>query len=155
MIQLLASRGYAIVPEAARMIIEEEQLAQSTALPWADLRAFQDRVVERQLELEGSVTTDAFADRSIVDGYAYSRYGGIEPPPLIAAHAPGRYAKVFLLDPLPHYINDAQRWETQEFRAAIQPLIEAAYREFGYHPIAVPVLPPEERVECILSRLQD
>ena len=43
-VEILARRGYAIVPEAARMIIEEERLKDSDVLPWKNLSLFQIEV---------------------------------------------------------------------------------------------------------------
>jgi predicted ATPase len=68
-IELLAMKGYKIVPEAARMIIEEEKLVESDAVPWKNLQLFQEKVAARQLELESVVKGDViFLDRGIIDG---------------------------------------------------------------------------------------
>lgn len=156
LVELLAVQGKKIVREAARAVIAQEQAKDSDCLPWRDLKKFQERVAQMQWDAEqAAVGQEAFLDRSLVDGYAYSKYGGVEPPSLVAEHARSRYAKVFLLEPLPEYVNDTQRRETREFRETIQPLIRAAYEEFGYEPIDVPVLPPQERIDfiqkCILK----
>jgi predicted ATPase len=41
----LARRGHASVPEPGRRVVREEQAKGGTALPWADVRAFVDRIV--------------------------------------------------------------------------------------------------------------
>ena len=41
----LARRGHATVPEPGRRVVREEQASGGTALPWADTRAFVDRIV--------------------------------------------------------------------------------------------------------------
>ena len=46
-IEILSSRGYEIVPEAARIIIEEEQINDSDALPWKNLKKFQNLVAQK------------------------------------------------------------------------------------------------------------
>jgi len=106
-IEILASRGYTVVPEAARLIIEEERLKDSDILPWKNLAKFQEKLVVRQLELESSVKSEViFLDRGIVDGYAYCKDGNIPSPQLILDNAKNRYYKVFLLDPLNIYKKD-------------------------------------------------
>ena len=155
LIELLAAQGRLVVPEAARVVLAEEKQKDSDRLPWRDLSKFQERVAQLQWEFEQAAWgQEAFLDRSFIDAYAYSTYGAVEPPALIEKHARNRYKKVFLLDPLPDYVNDAQRWETQAFRDAIHPLIALAYEHFGYEPVDVPVFPPQERLAFLLANLR-
>ena len=157
-IELLRKRGYTVVDETAREIIEREMAKGSDVLPWKNLKAFQDSVFARQLEKEtragesvGSIPI--FLDRSIVDGYAYSVLGNVFPVSDIARLAPGRYTKVFLLERLPDYVTDTSRIEDLQFAKDIHAEILKAYREFGYEVVHVPVLPPEERVDFIIRNL--
>lgn len=153
-ISLLSSAGYTIVPETARLIIEEEQRKRSDILPWKDLQKFQDVVAERQIHLETYANGDiVFQDRSIVDGYGYSMLGGVKPHDLIEKVARERYEKIFLLDPLPDYKNDTSRIENAKEAGKIHTAIVLAYEYFDYEPITVPVMTPEERMEYILQRL--
>ena len=152
----LSARGFRTLPEAARQVIEEELAAASDRLPWKDLAAFQQRVVRLQLEWEDGLNDGndiIFLDRSIIDGHSYSRHGGAETPAEIAHHARGRYDRVFVLEPLPTYENDACRRETKEEQVVIHNLVIEDYRSFGYEPIFVPVLPVEERADYILKYL--
>ncbi len=154
-IEILASRGHKVVPEAARMIMEEEKMKGSDALPWINLQSFQELVAERQLKLE-EMDTEAvtFHDRGIVDGYGYSILGKVKPPEIIEKLGRGRYEKVFVLDPLPFYENDTSRWEDKDEGLKIHLAIIDAYKHSGYKPVSVPVLPPEERVNFILSHIE-
>jgi predicted ATPase len=153
-IEILASMGYSVAPEIARMVIEEERIKDSDVLPWKDLKKFQEKVAGKQVEMEDSILADVvFLDRSVIDGYGYSKLGNIAPPILIEKVAKGRYEKIFVLDPLPHFENDGLRFENHEEAKIIHQAIIDAYKHFGYDPIFVPVLPPQERVEYILDRI--
>lgn len=155
-IEILRKRGYRVVDETAREIIEREMAKGSEVLPWKDLQEFQVQVFLRQSEKESSVLESSgqtFLDRSIIDGYAYCALGKVTPSPEIVHLSPGRYAKVFLLERLPGYITDESRIEDLQFAKDIHSEIEKTYRSFGYEVIHVPVLNQEARVDFILRRL--
>jgi predicted ATPase len=157
LIELLASKGFAIVPEASRSIIEEEKIKGSENLPWKNLAGFQALVAKRQLEAEEEAFKGknecVFLDRGIVDGKAYSIYGKTIHEPIIDASALKRYDKIFILDKLPEYKNDAERVEDHAFAQEIHDLLYKTYKDFGYEPILVPVLPPKERLEFVLRNI--
>jgi predicted ATPase len=150
-VEILARRGYAIVPEAARMIIEEERLKDSDVLPWKNLSLFQIEVAKRQLATEKEIGEGVtFLDRSLIDGYAYCLLGNVEPPPGIAAHVRGRYENIFILEPLGTYIRDESRIEGERTGSEIHERIREVYKEFGYELISIPPLLPEQRADYIL-----
>src|ERR1700733_13413501 len=105
LMEILASRGYAIVPETSRIIIEEEKIKKSDALPWKDVQRFQELVAKRQIKAERECTVEtAFLDRSLIDGYAYCILSKVHVSTILVENlrtkdnAP-RYDKVFILDP--------------------------------------------------------
>lgn len=153
-VEILARRGYAIAPEAARLIIEKERLKDSDILPWKNLSLFQIEVAKRQLatekELGDGVT---FLDRSLIDGYAYCLLGNVEPPPGIAAHFRGRYENIFILEPLGAYIKDESRIEGERTGLEIHEKIREVYKEFGYELISIPPLLREQRADYILNHV--
>lgn len=154
-IEILASRGYTVVPEAARMIIEEEMLKKSDALPSKNIGAFQKLVAQRQLDLENKTKGEiVFYDRGIVDGYAYCKIGNAPVPQLILDNAKERYDNIFFLESLGLYIEDGIRSRAFEDAEKVHSGIKEAYYEFGYDPITVPVLSPEERVDFILGKIK-
>ncbi|MEN9614508.1 MAG: hypothetical protein RLZZ347_815 [Candidatus Parcubacteria bacterium] len=155
-IEILRKRGCKVVDETAREIIEREMAKGSEVLPWKDLQEFQVQVFKRQSEKEMGVLESprpVFLDRSIIDGYAYCVLGKVSPSLEIARLAPGRYAKVFLLERLPGYITDESRVEDLQFAKDIHVMIEKVYRDFGYEVVQVPILESEERVDFILKYL--
>ncbi len=152
---LLKGLGYSVVPEAARQIIEVELGSGGNALPWKNNQHFQEKVFDFQVRAE-DVFMDGhvFHDRGIVDGHGYAMHFGIQVPEGIVKHGRGRYDKVFLLDPLPVYINDTERRENQEEAKRIHQAIVDAYVHYGYELIYVPDLgSPEARVKFILDRI--
>jgi len=157
LIDILASRGYTVVSEAARMIIEEEQSAGSEALPWKDLATFQTKVVQRQLDLESETVGDVvFFDRGILDGYGYCVQKGMPIPQIILDkidQVGERYDKIFVLEALPGYKLDKIRFEDEKTATDIHNAIVDAYKKFGYEPILVPAFPPEQRADFIVSNI--
>ncbi len=146
----LARRGHKTVPEAARMIIQEEQSKPNGILPWTDLIGFQYLVLNRQIDLEKNLG-DGFLDRAI-DGIAYCRLGGIKvPKELIYFAKTNRYDKILLLDQLP-YKQDSERREDPALAKKIHDEIFRVYTDFGYSPIRIPVRPVGERVDIILDK---
>jgi len=155
-LEILAYKGFQTTPEAARLIIDKELLQKdSDCLPWKNIPKFQNSVSELQLKLENAITTGiVFSDRGIVDGYAYSQIDKIPVPEVILKEGRNRYDFVFFLDRLPCYQKDNSRREDIQKATQIQQAIKSAYVKFGYTPISVPVLSPEERVDFILKYLK-
>jgi len=155
-LEILAHRGYEIVPEAARLIIERESLKDSDCLPWKNTQKFQNAVCNLQLNLEDAIREGiVFSDRGLIDGYAYAKVDRIQAPEEIIQKGRGRYEKVFLLEPLPNYQKDNSRREDLNKAKTLHEAIRSAYIEFGYNLIEVPVLSPEKRADFILNKLKD
>lgn len=157
-LQEFEKRGYVTIPEAGRSVILEEQLKEHGIFPWTNLYEFQRLVTRRQGELEAEMLTGkeglAFLDRGLIDNLAYCQQGGIAvPPELWAAIARADYAGVFLLSLLSNYHTDAERKEDEKTAAQLHTLIEFAYREHGFAPVTVPVLPPHQRADFILNSI--
>jgi predicted ATPase len=156
LIEILASRGYTIVPEAARKIIEQKRVQDSSYVPRKDLFHFQTLVAEEQLKNEAAITSfPAFLDRGLVDGYAYSLMNNISVPDSIEAHARNRYAHVFVLDPLPSYERDHVRHEHKTLAERIHEEIRKAYTHYGYTCTTVPVFASsDERADFVLRHVK-
>ena len=142
------------MPETARIIIEEEQEKNSDILPWKDLMFFQEKVVLKQVQMESEISeTHVFLDRGILDSYAYSKLGNVSAPLHAYQDAHSRYIQVFILELLPGYTPDTVRKETADYRHQIHQALFDAYEQFGYAPIVVPILSPENRAEFILRHI--
>ena len=144
----LGKRGYEIIPEAARQIIQEQQPA--GILPWTNFSAFEELVLVRQLHLEDRIMTEnAILDRGILDAIAYCKVGNAQVPQLLYGHQlRDRYTHTFLLEQLP-YRQDAERKETPEQATTMHNAIAQAYRDYGYNLILIPVMSVKERADLI------
>ena len=153
-LNILMGRGYAVLTETARVIIEKEVAKGSDVLPWKDPKKFQEAVARKQLwqEFFAKRSEVLFLDRGVVDGAGYAVLEKVATPKIITWFGKNRYDKIFLLDPLPFYELDDSRMEDQAFAYAVHEEIRKAYIRFGYEVIPVPVLPPEERTDFILER---
>ena len=110
-----------------------------------------------QIEQEGAIDRQAlvFLDRALPDALAYYRFLGLRPDAdYLSMLRPGVYRAVFVLDLLP-LAKDYARTEDSAAQTEIHRLLTEVYTELGYRPIAVPALPPQERVDFILAALVD
>lgn len=154
-IEALKKRGFKIIREASRILIDEQNKKKGDLVPWKRLFDFNVKLAELQIELESQAKEGIyFADRGIIDALAYCEWGAIAVPPnLQEAVKKARYDKVFLLQPLPHYEKDPIRQDTREDQKKLHSLIKKAYQKHGYEVIEVPPWSVEERVEFILKEI--
>ncbi len=155
LLNFLSTKGYQVVQEASTIIMKEEK-EKGNPRPWDDLMYFQNRLLEKQLELESKLDLlpQAFVDRGIVDGIAYCKLFKSNPPPiLIEKIKQNRYAGIFMLDFLPFYTTDSVRFESYKVVRKIQILLKEAYESFGYHVINVPNFEIGIRAEFVLSKI--
>ncbi|MBT8494355.1 MAG: ATP-binding protein [Deltaproteobacteria bacterium] len=164
LVQELAARGFATVPEAAMIVIDElnQELGVEEQKVWrrSHLSEFQTRVLRKQLELEASVEADrgqpVFMDRGCLDGLAYCTHFRVEPPAALLAVAEGkRYDQVFVLDTLDDFVfrSDEGRTSNQETSVALGAALEQTYQGHGYSPIRVAAHPVAARVDLVLSTI--
>ena len=153
-LQELEKRGYIVIYESARDIIDEEMNKGKTL---AEIRkdelAFQKIVLKRKIGIEQKLSPDEliFFEWGIPDSLAYYELCGLAKDAEIEqAVIRSSYKKVFLLDLL-NYEKDYARTENKKEVEQIQRLLEESYQEFPL--VYVPVLTLEERADYILHRL--
>ncbi|MQG04902.1 MAG: ATP-binding protein [SAR202 cluster bacterium] len=155
LIEYLKSIGYSVVRETARDVIEQQQKNNGTILPWINQMAFQKRVLGIQLERENNISSNlVFIDRGILDGIAYLRVAGLEVPNLFYKNAYNRYDCVFLIEPLPKYVQDHQRKEKRKVSKKLHSTLKETYQEFGYKIISVPANSVKERADFIIASVE-
>ena len=154
-LKLLDTYGFGVLTETAREIIEEQNAAEGTLVPWIRPGDFQKAVAWRQWkkELFAPVEKPLFLDRGMIDACGYAALEEVPVPRIINLFGCGRYEKIFLLEELPFYENDDSRKEDRVFGQKVSEEIRKAYIAYGYRVIFVPFLPPEERVDFILANL--
>jgi len=156
----LASRGYSVVEEMARQILEERGKPK-TRQEWEQ---FQLDIFNRQsrLELQKLKQTHKdnliFLDRGLIDSLAYSNHIlGYFPVNLSEQdqnELQSRYNQVFALDLLP-FEDDGLRVENSQEAKRIHERIIQTYQEFNYNPMQVPVMAsPQERADFILYQMK-
>lgn len=150
--------GHRVVPEAARLVIDEGMAKGLTIEKIrADEGAFQHDVLKLKEKIEAALDDGklTFLDRGMHDSLAYLRDYGLKVEDWMHELFKGsNYQKVFLLEPLPNYVNDYARTEDHEFTKRMHKLLHDAYAEFGMEPIHVPPISVEERLKIVLSHVK-
>lgn len=156
-INLLAERKYQTAPEGARLYMERE-IARGRSLEEVHSNKI---VTERgiamaQLEVERGLQAKEciFLDRGIPDCLAWYRALGLNPNELLRECFHHRYASVFILDPLPLH-QDGLRYKDTALQGFTDEWHVRDYRALGYSITRVSVMPPEGRIDFILSELTE
>ena len=154
-LESLKKEGFHTVREVARIVIDKELEKQSGTLPWKNMDDFQRKVMKRQLEVEAHLPRDeiVFLDRGLPDGLAYYRFHELKPPTELLKSSRGRYAGVFLLDPLPNYVRNTVRREDRSTSLRLHELLSKVYIESGYEVTRIRGASVEERVRLIKQHL--
>ena len=156
----LARRGFPVIPEAARAVIQEGRWT-----PASHPLEFQREVLRLQLEWERATPAGVvFADRGIGDHFGYLEYyravRGID---IIAAfsgelagaweEARARYGAIFILEQNRTYTPAAYRRESEAEAAAVHRALSGAYRSRHPRIIEVPWGPVEERADQVIAEV--
>lgn len=159
LLKALQQDGYAVVPEVAREIIQNQLKTGGNALPWKDTSLY------TQLMLEGSVKSYTnhlenneilFFDRGIPDTLCYSALIGNGISEAMHAYATMyRYnPKVFILPPwLEIYETDNERKQNWEEAEMTYHHLKATYEKYHYEVIDVPKTSVENRKRFVLEVL--
>jgi predicted ATPase len=157
-VNILRERGYVTTIEHARHYIDTQRVTGKTV---EEIRAnqllFQRRILNMQVDEEKALDprTRVFLDRALPDILAYYRFLGLKPDDdCLSLVRPHVYRAVFVLDLLP-LAPDYARIEDRTEQTEIHRLLTRVYSELGYQPLAVPALPPDQRVDFILATLEE
>lgn len=155
-VERLASLGYAVVPEAARAIIDK---AMRKGEPVGQIRGneaeFQKKVFREKIRTENRISPDKL---TFIDGgglpasLAYYMIAGLIPSSIAGETKKRKYRGVFFLEQMP-YEKDYARIEDKKTARVLHGLLYETYRDLGYKIVRVPVDSVEERIKFILSRL--
>jgi predicted ATPase len=153
LLEELARRGHATVLEPGRRVVREEQATGGTALPWADTRAFVDRIVA-MAKSDYAVAVDnpgwTFFDRGLFD--AVSALGQINgtgiSPELLVGYPYHR--QVFLTPPWPEiYETDGERKHGLAQAESEYRRLLGEYPDLGYEVIVLPKVSVAERADFV------
>jgi predicted ATPase len=161
----LAARGQRVVPEAAIEVIAElvRTLGSDAARAWRSEHSdeFQARIAERQVAIEREFEPRngelCFFDRGVLDGLAYCRLHGRQPPPTLEAAVRGaRYDLAVLCELVLPFTSRTETGRTSDERRAreIELLVRDVYREHGFEVLALPLISPASaRAERLLAEI--
>lgn len=159
LLKTLKARGYHVVEEPGRRIVEAEQTHGGNALPWTDVEAFLHRTLDLAIadhktaqDLDGPV----FFDRGVVDAaVALSHVTGDLSAGAMAETY--RYNRaVFLVPPWPQiFTGDAARRHGMNEAVAEYARLEAAFLALGYDTDVLPKVSVEARADYVQSSLAD
>jgi predicted ATPase len=153
----LARRGFSVVEEPGRRIVEQELAGEGRALPWIDGAAFARRAIEMALA-DRSAAFDrngpVFFDRGLIDAAAALEHVTGEPALTSLGAAHRYYRLVFVTPPWPDiYARDRERRHSlADAVAEFERLLEA-YPALGYEVVTIPKLEIAQRADFVLRRL--
>lgn len=154
-INYLSSLGYFVVPEAARLLIDNEMKKGKTIEEVrSDEVLFQKRILQMKIDFEEKIPINqlTFFDRGIPDSIAYYQRCSLDISSIINASREREYKGIFLLEMLP-IEKDYVRIEDEKTAIDLQKLLYLSYRDLGYEIVKVPVKPVKERAQFILDRI--
>ena len=158
----LQSRGYAVVEEAATMVIARLH-ALGVAEPWTDA-SFIDSIVTTQRQLQQQAETQAgiaIYDRSPVCTHALSVHLGYPISATLAAeldrirHGRVYERPVFFIRNLGFCEPTEARRITFEDSLAFERVHEESYRELGFEIVEVPAAGLDERVSLVADLIAE
>lgn len=148
--------GYRVIPEAARILIDEEiSKGKSIEEIRKDEAEFQRKVLQIKIRIEKNLPRDQIIlfDRAIPDSVAYYIVCGLDPKEVIDICKSSQYRKVFFMEQL-SFTQDYARTEGTQAIERLNQLLKHSYEQLGYEVISVPVMSVEERVRFIQAHLE-
>lgn len=153
----LEARGYTIVGDTARAIIQDRRRRGLSPRP--DAHAFAREMLQRDIENYARYAASpgpVFFERGVPDALcALDHIAPLNPPELSAWLSKYQYfATVFILPPWRAIDeNDAERDHTFEHAESVHKLAQDWYGRCGYQIIEVPLVSVDERCTFVLQAL--
>jgi len=154
----LKRRGFSVVEEPGRRIVQAELLNNGTALPWMDLQAFLQKVRDAALDdiaSAGESNEWVFFDRGLIDAAVGLQH--LTGEPITEMHDLVRHyhQQVFLAPPWPEiYVQDAERRHDLGTATAEYLRLLEAYSSLGYDISILPKTEVAQRTDFILKTLK-
>lgn len=141
LVNRLAAAGHAVVPEAARLVIDEWVSRGYDQEQFRGTKGFQRAVERVDMDMEGRFLPpgdgDVFLDRAMADNIAFRRQIGHDVPDSVAEWARDRYDIAYVLVPVADS-NDDTREHTPD--GGLRQELSSAYAGLG---VTVKVLPAD------------
>lgn len=158
LIGALAARGATAFPEAGRSIIQANRSIGGTAGHDGDRVLYSELMLSWDIRSHteaGTATGPVFFDRGIPELVGYLRLCGLAVPRhFIHAARLFRYAPAVFVAPAwdAIYTTDTERTQDLAEARATEAAVRAAYADFGYHCIDLPLAPVRERADFVIRR---
>jgi predicted ATPase len=153
----LKERGYTIVHETGRSVIQQQVEIDGDALPWKNTRLFAQHMlasdISNYLQHDGAKSIIVF-DRGIPDVLGYALLSEIdEVAPYRKQARQFLYNKyVFILPPWETiYVNDNERKQDFTVAASTYEVMYETYKRLGYHLIDLPKVSVSERADIFIE----
>lgn len=154
----LRRRGYAVIEEPGRRIVQEQTCTGGQALPWLDLTAFLRRAIDLAVDDHATAPRDnsqwVFFDRSLIDAAAALQELTDEPVLNTLCQKHRYHPRVFLAPPWPEiYVQDEER--RHGMGAALEEFerLQRIYPALGYAVSLLPKVGVAQRADFVLNTL--
>ncbi|WCM29920.1 AAA family ATPase [Sphingomonas sp. QA11] len=152
----LAERGFATVPEPGRRIVERALAGGGGTLPWVDLAGFarEAMALARADRASAHGAGCVFFDRSLIDAAAALEHATGEHALDSIGREDRYHGEVFMLPPSPEiYAADSARRHSLDDAMGEYRRLLVAYGRLGYRIVVVPKASIAERADFILQHL--
>lgn len=155
-LRALQKLGFRTIDEKATEVIREGRF-----MPLENPLEFRREVLARQKAAEiaeaARVTEPCTVvlDRGAYCPRAFCEATNCPEPDFVSELEPGLYPLVFVFEPVPTWQADGIRYEDIDFSYTITPIFKEVYRKTGARVVDVPFMPVQDRVNLILSVLNE
>lgn len=157
LLEELAQRGFATVPEPGRRIVAAELRGNGAALPWRDLAAFARRALAMSAQDRAAVATApgwVFFDRGPIDAAVALEHATGQPIRETLRGLRPFHRCVFLTPPWPEiFQRTAERRHGLDEAIAEYDRLLCGYARLGYEPVILPSVPVAERADFVTGHL--
>lgn len=160
LIKAMAKRGFRIMPEAGRAIIQNQVRIDGPALPWADRAVFAELMLGWEMRsYHEAVASDVpvLMDRGIPDVVGYLTLCNLPVPAHIEAAAEiYPYNKQVFLAPYwdAIFTQDTERKQDRQEAEATGIVMAETYIRLGYQIVELPLVGIEQRADFMADRLR-
>lgn len=154
----LQQRGYAVVEEPGRRIIQDQARTGGQSLPWLDMVAFLRRAIDVALEDHANAprnnTQWVFFDRGLIDAAAALQELTGDPVLNTLGQAHRYHPHVFLAPPWPEiYAQDEERRHDMDAALVEFMRLQRAYPALDYAVSLLPKVGVAQRADFVLDTL--
>ncbi|MFC6101994.1 AAA family ATPase [Olivibacter domesticus] len=157
LLEELKERGYTIVHETGRTVIQQQVAINGDALPWKDTRLFAQQMLASDISnylLHDGATSIIIFDRGIPDVLGYASLSEIDQVvPYRKQASQFLYNKyVFILPPWETiYVNDNERKQDFTVATKTHKVMYETYKKLGYHLIDLPKVSVSKRADILIK----